>query len=90
METLSDKELSEQLQGYGENVGPITATTRSVYERKLAKLMATEGETTFNISIVVYLHKFRVCTHLDRVWGIISLLFFFIARAFDILQVLAL
>ena len=43
VETLTDKQLSEQLQGYGENVGPITSTTRSVYERKLAKLMATEG-----------------------------------------------
>ena len=43
VETLSDKELSEQLQEHGESVGPITATTRTVYERKLAKLMATEG-----------------------------------------------
>ena len=43
VETLSDKALSEQLQTYGENVGPITGTTRTVYERKLAKLMATGG-----------------------------------------------
>lgn len=41
--TLSDEELAAQLQGYGEIIGPITATTRIVYERQLAKLMATEG-----------------------------------------------
>ena len=44
VETLSDKALTEQLQEYGESVGPITSTTRSVYERKLAKLIATSGE----------------------------------------------
>ncbi|KAI8511075.1 uncharacterized protein LOC144914066 [Branchiostoma floridae x Branchiostoma belcheri] len=37
---LSDKELGERLQELGATVGPIVATTRRVYERKLEKLLA--------------------------------------------------
>ncbi|CAH1266142.1 TMPO [Branchiostoma lanceolatum] len=37
---LSNKELGERLEELGATVGPIVATTRRVYERKLEKLLA--------------------------------------------------
>ncbi|XP_077869535.1 lamina-associated polypeptide 2, isoforms beta/delta/epsilon/gamma-like [Saccoglossus kowalevskii] len=40
---LSDTELASALQELGATIGPITATTRSVYERKLIKLRS--GQT---------------------------------------------
>ncbi|GBM60371.1 hypothetical protein AVEN_79963-1 [Araneus ventricosus] len=39
---LSDEELAEQLRELGFNPGPIVATTRSVYQRKLARLLRNE------------------------------------------------
>ncbi|XP_062373990.1 thymopoietin a isoform X2 [Sardina pilchardus] len=36
---LSDDDLREQLQKYGVSVGPIVASTRNLYERKLQKLL---------------------------------------------------
>ena len=44
---MSDKELMEELRKFGENPGPITDTTRVVYQRKLAKHLAekTKGES---------------------------------------------
>ena len=40
---LPDSELLEELRGYGEDCGPITDSTRGVYQRKLAKLMAEKA-----------------------------------------------
>lgn len=37
---MSDSELARELKQYGINVGPITSSTRSVYQRRLAKLKA--------------------------------------------------
>ncbi|XP_041350077.1 emerin homolog 1-like [Gigantopelta aegis] len=37
---FSNKELVEKLRDYGVDVGPITVTTRSVYEKKLMKLLS--------------------------------------------------
>ncbi|KAG8193549.1 hypothetical protein JTE90_003758 [Oedothorax gibbosus] len=39
---LSDEELAERLQSLGFNPGPILSTTRSVYQRKLARLLRNE------------------------------------------------
>ena len=36
---LSNEQLAEQLRWYGETPGPITGTTRGVYQQKLAKLL---------------------------------------------------
>ena len=43
---LSDEELMEELRRYGEEPGPILDSTRGLYQKKLAKLMAekTKGE----------------------------------------------
>ena len=35
--SLSDLELRESLEKYGVDVGPVTATTRRVYEKRLSK-----------------------------------------------------
>ncbi|GIX91575.1 LEM domain-containing protein [Caerostris darwini] len=40
---LDDDELAQRLQELGFNPGPIVATTRSVYQRKLARLMRNES-----------------------------------------------
>uniref|UniRef100_A0A0X3NR98 LEM domain-containing protein n=1 Tax=Schistocephalus solidus TaxID=70667 RepID=A0A0X3NR98_SCHSO len=40
MSSLSDEELRSSLRDHGVHVGPITETTRKVYERKLAKVTA--------------------------------------------------
>ena len=37
---LDDEELAEELRNYGENPGPILDSTRGVYQKKLARLMA--------------------------------------------------
>lgn len=37
---MSDEDLAEELRRYGEDPGPIMETTRGVYQRQLAKLMA--------------------------------------------------
>lgn len=52
IQNLTDKELAEQLRGYGANPGPILASTRSVYEKRLLKLR--EG-----VAAVDKLHKPR-------------------------------
>ena len=48
---MSDKELMEELRKFGENPGPITDTTRGVYQRKLAKHLAekTKGESVIKM-----------------------------------------
>ncbi|VDN18016.1 unnamed protein product [Gongylonema pulchrum] len=43
MSSLSDEELRERLQTYGVNPGPITATTRAVYQRQLQKLQLSNS-----------------------------------------------
>ena len=44
---LSDEELLEELRKYGEDPGPIVESTRGLYQKKLARLMAekTKGES---------------------------------------------
>ena len=37
---LSDEELMEELRQFGETPGPIVDTTRGLYQKKLARLMA--------------------------------------------------
>ncbi|KAK3585827.1 hypothetical protein CHS0354_038352 [Potamilus streckersoni] len=37
---MSNEELRQQLEAYGVNVGPITASTRMFYEKKLQKVMS--------------------------------------------------
>jgi len=41
---LNDDELFDRLKSFGVDVGPVLDTTRSVYQRKLAKLMRGESE----------------------------------------------
>ncbi|XP_060081354.1 emerin homolog 1-like [Ylistrum balloti] len=43
---LTDAELAQELRSRGAAPGPITATTRTVYEKKLLKLKQAEGSTT--------------------------------------------
>lgn len=43
IETLSNLELKQSLESLGFNCGPVTTTTRALYEKKLANLMS-EGE----------------------------------------------
>lgn len=40
VEALIDQELKEELEKLGKDVGPITDTTRVVYQKMLARLMA--------------------------------------------------
>ena len=44
VEILSDEELTKRLKEYVKDWGPITSSTRSTYERKLAKLIADDME----------------------------------------------
>ena len=41
---LSDEELVKELRRYGEEPGPVMDSTRGVYQRKLAKLMADKAK----------------------------------------------
>lgn len=52
---LSDEDLAEELRRYGENPGPIMDTTRGVYQRQLAKLMAerTKGNNMTQVVCVM-------------------------------------
>ncbi|XP_021369878.1 emerin homolog 1-like isoform X2 [Mizuhopecten yessoensis] len=43
---LTDAELTKELRSRGAAPGPVTATTRKVYEKKLLKLRQAEGSTT--------------------------------------------
>ncbi|XP_033746039.1 emerin homolog 1-like [Pecten maximus] len=43
---LTDAELAQELRDRGAAPGPVTATTRKVYEKKLLKLRQAEGNTT--------------------------------------------
>ena len=44
VQQYSDSELRERLRSYGENVGPVTDTTRNVLKKKLAKLMDSRAQ----------------------------------------------
>lgn len=46
---LTDAELAQELRSRGADPGPVTATTRKVYEKKLLKLRQAEGTTTEKI-----------------------------------------
>ena len=51
---LSDSQLMQELKKNKVDVGPITSTTRRVYEKKLAKLLAEKAKGTFfNIIIII-------------------------------------
>ena len=54
---ISDTELVSELKKYNVDVGPITETTRGVYERKLAKLMAEKAK-----GITMYVYT-CICTY---------------------------
>ena len=41
---MSDGEVAESLRAFGEEPGPIMDSTRGVYQRKLAKLMAERAK----------------------------------------------
>ena len=43
---MGDSEMAKLLKQHGVDVGPITASTRGVYERKLAKLMSENVKCT--------------------------------------------
>jgi len=43
---LSDSQLRKHLQSYGENIGPITKTTRKTLEKKLQKLLSSGVKQT--------------------------------------------
>ncbi|EFP05190.1 hypothetical protein GCK72_005745 [Caenorhabditis remanei] len=45
VEKMSDAELRAELTSLGANVGPVTGTTRSLYEKKLKKLIAGGAKT---------------------------------------------
>ena len=51
---LSDEELLEELRKYGENPGPIVDSTRGLYQKKLARLVAQKTKG-------VYQHGRRTC-----------------------------
>lgn len=42
---LTDSELRAELLARGMNIGPISSTTRSVYEKRLASLLSTDKAT---------------------------------------------
>lgn len=44
--TLSDEELRTNLVALGANVGPITATTRTIYEKQLEKRLQSKSSGT--------------------------------------------
>ena len=44
VQQYSDSELRERLRSYGENVGPVTDSTRNVLRKKLAKLMDSQAQ----------------------------------------------
>ena len=71
VKAMSDGELVKELRRHGEDPGPITSTTRVVYERQLARHMAekTKGDLPFvrvpyleTAVIDVHTHSFRVIT----------------------------
>ena len=53
---MTDKQLLEELRQFGEDPGPITDTTRGVYQRKLAKHLAEKpkGELKIQETSVLY------------------------------------
>ncbi|KAK6729307.1 hypothetical protein RB195_006389 [Necator americanus] len=48
LENLSDVEIRQRLTALGQNVGPVTATTRTLHLKKLRTLMAMEGDAAFS------------------------------------------
>lgn len=46
VEKLSDEELFKTLKGHGLNVGPITPTTRSLYEKRLKTFLESQSGGT--------------------------------------------
>ena len=67
VQTLSNTELMDGLIRLGEDPGPINPSTRSVYERKLAKLLEEEVvdrdiSKGVQSSSYCWLHAFYFCT----------------------------
>ncbi|CAD6186290.1 unnamed protein product [Caenorhabditis auriculariae] len=48
--SLTDLELREKLLAYGSKVGPVNATTRSLYEKKLQKILQENEPIEMNLS----------------------------------------
>lgn len=57
---LSDQELLEELRALGESPGPVTDTTRAVYQRQLARHMADKAKGA-TLCIVASSNFARVC-----------------------------
>ncbi|VDL96885.1 unnamed protein product [Schistocephalus solidus] len=59
MSSLSDEELRSSLRDHGVHVGPITETTRKVYERKLAKVTAQNVDKEEKVRLLICCSYFR-------------------------------
>ncbi|XGW21521.1 hypothetical protein V3C99_004465 [Haemonchus contortus] len=49
LEDLPDNEIRQRLIALGQNVGPLTPTTRAVHIKKLRNLMAMQGENAITV-----------------------------------------
>ena len=65
---LIDDELKEELERFGKDCGPITDTTRAVYQRMLAKLMAER--VTGKCEIINYTFEKACVTLGTDLWSV--------------------